>query len=1129
MLREAKAGLPQDRIREVLRERISAAKSPVQTIQRFGSDRARASFTQEGLWILEQILPQNTAYSILLPVRISGAVNALTVVASLEALIERHESLRTRFATTDGVLFQEVYPPQPFELTYHDLRAATDKQTNSIGDLLKEVQRHIEMEGRQPFDLSRGPLLRARLLRLNDEDHVLVFILHHIVGDATSLGVLVRDFCVFYAAMVDGRKAALHPLPIQYSDYSEWQRRLMQGDHLARHLDHWRARLKGMRTETQLPSDRPRPSIQSFRGATYLFGSSKKLMDALKAICQQEAATMYMLLVAALQLLISRWSGERDITIAAPVANRIIPETQGVIGLFVNLLPIRSIVNEELNFLEFLRQVKETALDAFDHSEIPFEKIIEIVQPKRDLSRHPLVQISFTLQKLSQTGAAKNLTITPFETGVVSCKLDLEIFMEESNDGLRGYVEYATDLFDRSTVERFIAQFKQLLERVALAPDVRLSTIPTLTDDELRERFASQRIPASADCARFEREEIEQPIARRFEAQVARAPTALAVTDDDVAWTYEELNAKANGIASAICSSTGSSAGVIALLFRQDATMIASILGVLKTNKTYVPLDPRLPSERLRFLLKNAAASAIFCETENLGLAGDLVASAPEIPVINVTAVVPMDHAPESARGPDALAYILYTSGTSGKPKGVLQNDRNVLHYMSVYTNALQLHSADRLTLFASYAFDASVMDIFGALLNGASLHIRDLRRVGIEGLYDWLKDRAISVWHSTPTVFRLAVSALAEKAPRSIRLVVLGGEEASPDDVGLLRANFSPDCNLINGFGPTEATIALQFIADRSYDAGSARLPIGRPVEHTRIILLDNNGMPTDMIGEIGIVSNHLALGYLGEAELTEERFRPAPFGGQERLYRTGDLGRWRRDGQLEYLGRLDQQVKIRGYRVELGEIEAVLSTHPSITHALVHVQRKDSEESLLVACCVGKDGVQPDHAVLRSHLEASLPDYMIPAAFVALERIPLTPNGKVDYRALPVPEGIRSHVDAANSPRTPTEIVIASIWCAVLNLDQVGIDEGFFELGGNSLLLIRAHAQIVEETGKAFPIAIAFQYPSIRRLAGYLDQKLKEVTDEAPELVANEQSSRRLIDRRRAREMARGRYDRE
>jgi amino acid adenylation domain-containing protein len=1057
-------------------------------VRRDRSEVLALSYAQERLWLLEQIGGLGSAYNLPAAVWLRGSLDIGALERSFAAVVERHEGLRTRFVAVDGSPVQVIDPPGAFALRVEDLSELAEGERGAA------ARERVQVLAQQPFDLERGPLFRVQLLRLSTEEHIAVVMMHHIVSDGWSIGVLIREVGALYAAYSQGRPSPLPPLAIQYADYALWQRNWLQGEALQKQVWYWKERLRDAPAALELPTDRPRPAVQSYRGENCTFVLPTELTASLNELARREGATLFMVLLAAFNVVLSRWSGQSDIVVGSPIAGRTHRELEGLIGFFVNTLALRTELGGDPGFKELLGRVRETALGAYAHQDLPFEKLVAELQPARDLSRQPVFQTLFALQNVPrETLQLPGLELRRAGGGRPTAKFDLALHVSEAGGGLQAHFEYATDLFERSTIERLAGHLKMLLEGIVADPDARIGELPLLSEVEVLARAAGRNAVGPAiEFERFERSEIDQPLTARFAAQVRRGPSALAIRDCAISWSYAELDGYANGVAKAIVSRLGHGPGFVALLFEPGAAMVAAMLGVLKAGKSYVPLDPRHPVERLRFILKDVDAGAILagsgCLDLSLSCAGD------GVDVIDVQEVSPAPRAPEVARYPESPAYILYTSGTTGVPKGVVQSDHNVLHFMAAYSNALHLESRDRLSLFSSYGFDASVMDIYGALLNGASLHIRDLRVAGLAGLPDWLSDRGITVLHLTPTVLRQAVSGVAEAAPASVRLVVLGGEEALASDIGLLRQHFAPDCLLVNGYGPTESTLALQYFADARSEVQGSRLPVGHPVEGTRIVLLNANGAEADLVGEIAIGSAHVALGYWQRAGLTAERFVPDPFGDGERLYRTGDLARWRAGGELEYLGRIDHQVKIRGYRIEPGEVEARLAEHESVGQTVVVAREDAAGEKRLVAYVVAAAEAAVDVGELRAHLKQSLPEYMVPSAYVVLDALPLTPNRKVDRRALPAPEADAIIRGEYVAPRTPVEELLASIWCEVLKLDRVGVHDNFFELGGHSLLAMRVIARVRDTFQIELPLRTLFEAPSVGELGSRIEAAQRE-----------------------------------
>jgi amino acid adenylation domain-containing protein len=775
-----------------------------------------------------------------------------------------------------------------------------------------------------------------------------------------------------------------------------------------------------------------------------------------------------------------------------------------------------------------LSRVREVALGAYDHQELPFEKLVEELQPERDPSRSPLFQVFLNMQNLpSSRTKLPGLTAERIQSSnsdsefdYTSSKFDVTLYVAERREGLRLNFVYNADLFDEDTIERMLSHFRTLLESVVDNPDGRLSSLSLLNVTE-RHRLSSRGTSKSKGVrpakpyAEWTEVDIEQSIPRRFEHQARKRPQRTAIKTRDCEWTYAELNAAANRVAHAILTRPGDRAEEaerIALLFEHGAPMVAALLGVLKAGKTYVPLDASYPRERLAFMLRDAQASAVLTNNANLTLATALTKG--ELELINSDDLGNSNEPAEEIGldvSPKDVAYILYTSGSTGQPKGVVQNHRNVLHFIRAYTNNLRIGADDRLTLLSSYTHDAAVMDIYGALLNGATLCPIDMKEEGLDALAERLIEEQITVYHSTPTVYRHFVETLdgsgeAEEEFPGLRLVVLGGEAVDRRDVERYKAHFSERCLFVNGLGPTESTVSLQNFLDHQTPLARHAVAAGYPVEDTEILLLDEAGREAEVYGEIAIRSPYVALGYWRRPELNQEVFLPDPAGGERRIYRTGDMGRLLPDGSIEWRGRKDHQVKVRGYRIELREIEAILDRHSDVREGAVVVWVDELGEKRLVAYVVPEgQRRKPQTSELRGFLQEKLPEYMVPSAFVELGELPLTPNGKVDRRALPAPDpsGFRSE-DTYVAPRTPVEEQLAGIWEQVLALERVGVHDDFFELGGHSLLAVRVVTRLNRHFGVELPLRAMFDAPTVAGLALAVTQTRAEAEVDIDQMLA-------------------------
>jgi amino acid adenylation domain-containing protein len=1059
------------------------------------------SYAQQRLWFLEQLGLSGHAYTLLEAVRLRGTLHVEALRQSLQDIIRRHEVLRTTFMNIDGEPRQVIEPTTFLPLPVVDLQELPERE--------RETQMHklARSQAQQPFDLPQGPLLRATLVHLAAEEHVLLLTMHHIVSDGWSHGVFWRELAVLYEACVTGKSSPLPPLSIQYADFALWQQQWLQGEVLTTHLAYWKRQLAGAST-LQLPTDRPRPAVQTFRGARHALVLPSTLVQALKELSLQHGGTLFMTLLAALQVLLHRYTGQDDILVGSPIANRTQVETEGLIGFFVNTLVLRTDLSGDPRFGELLRRVREVALQAYSHQDLPFEKLLEELRPPRDLSRSPLFQVLFVFQNTpQQPSELAGLTLSFLEVDPETTKFDVTLNLAETSGHLYGYFEYSTDLFEAATIARMAGHFQTLLAGIAVNPEQRLSQLPLLTAAQRQQRSVrSTLVHPTNPFLEFKPEEIDQSLPSRFEQQVKQYPAHIALKTEHAQWTYDALNGLANRIARAVLARCGSEGERIALLFAHDASMMAGILGVLKTGKVYVPLDPFSPRERLMHILADSQAEVILTHNRHLMLAKALAKDT--LRVINVDDLT-SSGVPENLGlpiAPGTMAYILYTSGSTGQPKGVMQSHRNVLYFIRMYTNSLHISADDRLTLLSTYGFDAAVLDIFGALLNGATLYPFDLHTEELTRLAAWLQREAITIYHSTPTIYRHFVRTLtaAEYFP-ALRILALGGEAMYKPDVDLYKQHFSSECLLVNGWGATEATLALQYFIDQQTEIKQHTVPVGYPVEGIELFVRNDAGGVVEDYGpgEIVIRNPHLALGYWRQPVLTGAVFEGDPVRGNQRLYYTGDLGRWLPDGTLEYLGRRDHQVKIRGMRIELGEVEAALEQHQAVRETAVIARENVPGETRLVAYLVPAQERTPTVTELRRWLKKRLPDSMIPATFVWLDVMPLTTSGKVDRRVLPEPDLTRSDLaETFVAPRTPSEQQVAAIWCHLLDLERVDIHDNFFELGGHSLLAVQLMSRVRAATHVEVSLLSFFETPTVLGIAGLIEAARQ--TEHTPQALA-------------------------
>jgi amino acid adenylation domain-containing protein len=926
----------------------------------------------------------------------------------------------------------------------------------------------------RPFDLSNDCLLRVELLELGAEDHVLVVVMHHIVSDGWSMEVLVREIGSLYATFAQGQVPGLPELPIQYADYALWQRRVLTGEVLERQLGYWKRQLAGAPAGLDLPTDRPRPAVQSHCGASHAFRLSAQLTAALTELGRREDATLFMVLLAAFDVLLARWSGQDDVVVGTPIAGRTRAETEGLIGFFVNTLSLRGDVADDPTFETLLRRVKETALAAYSHQELPFEKLVEALHPVRDLGRHPVFQVMFALQNVPHRPTQmRGLSVQPFGDETTSAKFDLQLSMMEASGALWARFDYATELFEGSTIERLGEHFVRLLEGIVAAPRRLVSELGLLGEAERHQLVSGWNDTAASYPQQHGLHDL-------FAAQASRTPDAVAVTYEDEALSYAELEAQANQLAHYLCRLGVGPETVVGICAERSLAMVVGLLGILKTGAAYLPLEPSYPAERLGYMLADAHAPVLLTQE---ALIDRLPAH--DAQVIRLDADWPAiaaepTTAPARRVDPDSVAYVIYTSGSTGRPKGVMNSHRGILNRILWMQDAYRLSAADRVLQKTPFGFDVSVWEFFWPLAFGARLVMACPGGHQDPAHLSELIERAgVTIAHFVPSMLLAFLEAGEPARCGSLRDVMCSGEALPVETQNSFLTRLS--ARLHNLYGPTEAAVdvsAWQCAATTS----AASVPIGRPISNIALYVLDRHGepAPVGVAGELHIGGIGVARGYLGRAGLTAERFVPSPFGCGERLYRTGDLARWRADGALEFLGRLDFQVKLRGLRIELGEIEAALASHAAVAQAVVVAHEASGGDKQLVGYVVPAAGATADLNDLRSHLKRTLPDYMVPQAYVVLEQLPLSANGKLDRKALPAPDASQARHDYV-APRNAVEATLARIFAEVLHQDRVGINDNFFELGGHSLSATRAVARVQDTFGIELPLRSLFEAPAV------------------------------------------------
>jgi amino acid adenylation domain-containing protein len=1050
------------------------------------------SFAQQRLWFLDQLEPGSAIYNVPETFDFAGAVDRSVLAWCLNEVVRRHEALRTTFASVDGQPVQVLHRELVVALPEADLRRLSEEAR------ALQAARLSDQEYARPFDLERGPLLRALLLRLSDQATQLVVTLHHIVSDGWSLQVLGRELRALYEARTAGTPPDLTALPFQYADFAVWQRQWLSGAVLDAQLAYWTEQLRGAPSVLALPTDRPRPVVQGSQGASQEMRLPKELADAVKALSNREGVTVFMCLLAAFYVLLHRYTGQEDLVVGTAVAGRNPPETAPLIGFFVNALPLRTDLSDDPPFRTLLGRVREVALGAYAHQDLPFEKLVEALQPARSLSHHPIFQVMFqVLQDASSSldpGDPSDETVQwddpEVDTG--TAKFDLSMDVIDTGDGFLAGIEYRTELFDHATVRRMLSSFRALLEDAVTHADRPVSRLSLLAPRE-RERVVRQW------NARPTGEPIEGLAHQLFERQAARAPERTAVESEAGALTYGELNVRANKLAHYLRRAGVGAESAVALWVDRSPDMLVGLLGILKAGAAYVPLDPSYPRPRLAFMLEDVRARALVTQERYLEAFPDGGGEAVCLDRDWARIDRESPSSPAVAVLPEQLAYVIYTSGSTGRPKGVMIPHRALARWIPKVTAGYGLRSDDRVLQFSSLSFDTSAEEIFPCLGLGATLCLRTpAMATSIDAFLRHCRDWKVSVV-DLPTAFwhELAweVASRDLTLPPSLRLAIFGGERALPDRVAMWHRATSPRVRLMQGYGPTEATVDTT-IADLTPLREPARLPseipIGRAIESAPVYVLDRHGepVPAGVTGELYIGGDVLARGYLRRPELTAERFGPDPFSGRPgaRLYRTGDQVRQLADGQLEFVGRADEQVKVRGYRIELGEIESALKEHPAVKDAVV-VARAETADGTRVAAYVVPALLDAFSVpALREALRDRLPGYMMPASFTVLEALPLTPSGKVDRRSLPAPSAVEADGAAVVPPRTETERLIASVWQEVFRAEVPSVHANFFDLGGHSLTLVRVRSRLRHHFGDEISMVDMFRYPTISALADRL-----------------------------------------
>lgn len=1063
----------------------SASAAPeLQPVPRSGD--LPLSFGQERVWFVEQLQPESLFYNVAERFRFSGRLDVELLRRSIEAVVHRHEVLRTTYPSVDGWPVQRIGPLASWPLRFVDLRHYPAKDRD------EEAQRQIVAEAKTPFDLASGPLMRTTLLKLADDEHLLAVTVHHIQIDGWSLRLLMHELAAWYAAFAEGRKPVLPELPVQYADFAQWQRGSLTGTVLATQRAYWLDQLGKHPPALELPTDHPRPPIRTFEGATYNTAVPPSLLAKLRELSRREGVTLFTTLLAGFTTLLMRSTGQEDFVVGTLIAGRVRPEIEHALGFFVNTLALRTDLSGNPTFQEAVARTRDVVIGAHAHEAFPFEKLVEEIRPERGLSSNPLAQVFLNMLNVGSREdlVLPDLRIRPLGGLDIHAVADgLTLFVAENHGQLDLCYVYSTELFDTDTIERVAGHFLALLNGVVAKPDERLWSLPLL-------RAAERRLIEEISAGSSRSFQADMPLHRLFEAQVQARPDAVAVTYEGQHLSYLELNARANRVARRLRAMGVGPESLVGLCAEPSLDLVIGLLGILKAGGAYVPLDPSYPKGRLAFILADTGAEVVVTHGPAQAALPDL-SGAGVLLLEDVVADPSLAEAGNLAEGagPGNLAYVIYTSGSTGQPKGVLISHENVGRLLASTEPWFHFGPGDVWTLFHSFAFDFSVWELWGALAHGGRLVVVPFKSSrDPQAFLGLLARERVTVLNQTPSAFRQLMEADRTSGlplTPSLRLVIFGGEALELYSLlSWIERHGDAQPRLINMYGITETCVHVTYRPITRGDVETARgSVIGVPIPDLRVVLRDPHGglVPFGVPGEMYVGGPGLARGYLNRPELTAERFVPDPLRPGERLYRTGDLARRLPNGELEYLGRIDQQIKIRGFRVELGEIELALVEHPAVREAVVVLSGGGDDGRLLAYVVPANSSTPPERDALRAHLRGALPSYMLPHAFEILSELPLNRNGKVDRRALPAPAPPTAQ--STSEPRTATEERVASIWADVLDIERIGPNDNFFERGGQSLLAVRAASRLREAFSIELPVARLFELQTVAELAAHIE----------------------------------------
>ncbi len=1050
--------------------------------KRIRPDRLPLSFAQQRLWILDRLDPGSAAYNVTSTMWLKGQLDIAVLQNAIGEIIRRHESLRTVIAEDDAGPYQVVQSARAISI---EIQAVSSLSIDKGHEAALELARQ---EAKKPFDIANGPLLRTVLIKVNDKEYLFVLNAHHIAIDGWSLGIVYDELAQLYTAFLDNKPSPLAELPLQYVDYTLWQRELLEGKVLQKQLDYWQKCFADIPPVLELPTDRPRPAVQSHRGAILRRLLPETVYASLKKISRQEGVTPFMSLLAAFQILLSRYTGQLDLVVGVGVANRGRQELESLIGFFVNTLALRCDLSGNPSFLELLARIKSSTLDAYSHQDLPVERLIEELKLERNLSHSPLFQTMLFFQNFpAQAIELPGLTLVPVNFDSINsgtARADLTLFASEEEGGLGLFFEYATDVFDQSTVDNFARHLEQLLSSIITDPSCRITELEILPAPE-REQLLIEWNNTAIDFSSA------KTVHGLFEQQALRTPDAVAIKYAEEKISYRQLDEQATLLAHALAKRGAKTGDLIGLFLDRSPRMLVALLGILKCGAAYIPLDPSYPLERLNFMIEDSAIQLLVSEH----------ALASQVPTINGQTILVEDAiAAEGSHQhttfnnsvePDDLAYIIFTSGTTGRPKGVQIHHGAVVNFIQSMTNKPGMSAADTICAVTTLSFDIAVLELLLPLSVGACIVIAD-RTTASDGaaLAQLVETSHTTIMQATPATWRMLLET--GWTGHSQLRILSGGEALSSE---LAERLFNCGRELWNLYGPTETTIwsTLEQVMP-----GNKNISIGTPIANTEIYILDSRQqlLPIGVPGELVIGGLGVARGYLGRPELSAEKFIPDSFGSRPgaRLYRTGDLARWRRDGRIEVIGRIDNQVKLRGFRIELGEIESVLGEHPAVRQAVVMCREDRPGDKRLVAYVTAVPDAALSNTALREFAKRQLPDYMVPSLCVFLDALPLTPNGKINRLALPAPEASVAEAIEYVAPRNEEEKILAQLWAEVLGLPRVSINDNFFDIGGHSLLATQLITRIQKAFGGHIALRTLFEASTVADFSEVLIQQRME-----------------------------------